>query len=422
MNRFIKNLKYRISLEELKDENFLFDLNEKNISIHYWSVIIFTIVYLLWLVFDFILEQENFYYFFSIRAIFALLNILNLIFMIYYTSRENIKLIVIYLLNFTFVFFIAFSISLMFLKVEKHFIPYIVGYSIPVMGFGILYFYPIRHYLYFVFITLSSHHIIFYKFDLFSKYSINDFISGYFYLLTSIAVGIFTIYFKYSFFTNEYYLRKTLKEEEEKSEDLLKNIFPDEIILELKKYHKVAPKLHQHVTVLFIDFEHFTSACETLPPEKVIFYLNEYFSYFDEIVEFYNLEKIKTIGDGYLAVAGVPKDLVDHALVAVQAAINIKSFVINAYENQELPWRCRIGLHSGPVISGVIGKLKYAYDVFGDTVNIASRMEAFGIPNSINVSEATKELIKNYYNCKYNATLKLSNGRLIRMYEILSEK
>ncbi|GIX41386.1 MAG: guanylate cyclase [Leptospiraceae bacterium] len=422
MNRFIKNLKSNISLEEFKDENFLYDLNEKNISIHYWSVIIFTIVYLLWLVFDFILEQENFYYFFSIRAIFALLNILNLIFMIYYTSREDIKLIVIYLLNFTFVFFIAFSISLMFLKVEKHFIPYIVGYSIPVMGFGILYFYPIRYYLYFVIITLSSHHIIFYKFDLFSKYSIDDYISGYFYLLTSIAVGIFTIYFKYSFFTNEYYLRKTLKEEEEKSEELLKNIFPDEIILELKKYHKVAPKLHQYVTVLFIDFEHFTSACETLPPEKVIFYLNEYFSYFDEIVEFYNLEKIKTIGDGYLAVAGVPKDLEDHALVAVQAAINIKSFVINAYENQELPWRCRIGLHSGPVISGVIGKLKYAYDVFGDTVNIASRMEAFGIPNSINVSEATKELIKNYYNCKYNATLKLSNGRLIRMYEILSEK
>jgi class 3 adenylate cyclase len=422
MKRIIHIIVNKIHLEEFEDEDFIFDLNEKNVSIHFWSVIIFTIVYLLWLIFDFILEQQNFSYFFGIRSIFALLNMINLILIIYFLNNDQVRLWIVYLFNFSFVFFIAFSISLMFIKVEKHFLPYIVGYSIPLMGFGILYFYPVRFYLLFVIFNLVFHHIVFYYFDLFQKFTMNDLFSGYFYLLTSISVGIFTIYFKYSFFTNEYYLRKSLKEEEEKSETLLKNIFPDEVILELKKYGRVSPKLHQKVTVLFIDFEHFTSACEKLPPEKVIFYLNKYFSYFDEIIENFQLEKIKTIGDGYLAVAGVPKDSSDHAIMAVKAALKIKSFVMNAYDNQELPWRCRIGLHSGPVISGVIGKLKYAYDVFGDTVNIASRMESFGIPNSVNVSETTKNLIQDYYNCKYHATLKLTNQRLIRMYEIISEK
>ncbi len=422
MKRIIHLLKEKINLKELEDPDFLFELNEKNTSIHFWSIILFNIVYLLWLMFDYFLEPKNFYYFFGIRTITALINVLNLLLLIYYLYKENIKFIIIYLFNFLFVFSIAFSISLMFLKVEKHFIPYTVGYSIPVMGFGILYFYPIRYYIFFAFITLFFHHLIFFYNDLFGKFSLDNYISGYFYLLTSIMIGIFTIYFKYSFFVNEYYLRKSLAEEEKKSENLLKNIFPEEIIEELKKNNRVKPKLHQNVTVLFIDFEHFTTSCEKLSPDQVIFYLNQYFMYFDEIIELYHLEKIKTIGDGYLAVAGVPKEYENHALIALRAAMQIKSFVVHAYESKELPWRCRIGLHSGPVISGVIGKLKYAYDVFGDTVNIASRMESYGVPNSINVSESTKELIKDYYNYKYNATLKLANGRLIRMYEIIEEK
>lgn len=423
MKRFIFFLKNKLKLEELKDPDYIFELNEKNTSIHFWSVIVFNLVYLLWLVFDFILESKNFSYFFSIRIVFTFLNIINLILILLYVSKnENLKFIYIYLFNFFFAFFIAFSISLMFPRVENHFVPYMVGYTIPILGFGLIYFYPLRYYIIFVSISLLFHHIIFIYYDIFHKIPSFEIASGYFYLITMILVGCFVNYFRYNFFKSDFYLRKNLKEEEEKSEHLLKNIFPEEIIIELKNFNKVVPKNHNCATVLFIDFKNFTTSCEKMSPDQVIFYLNEYFSYFDEIIEFFHLEKIKTIGDGYLAVAGVPKKIEEHALIAVRAAMNIRSFVVDALENNKLPWSCRIGLHSGPVISGVIGKLKYTYDIFGDTVNIASRMESYGKPNSINISEATKQLVQDYYNCKHNATLKLKNGRLIRMYEILSEK
>ncbi len=414
MKRFIFFLKNKLKLEELEDPDYVFELNEKNTSIHFWSVIVFTPVYLLWLVFDFILEPNNFYYFFGVRVIFAFLSMINLILILLYESKkENLKFLYIYLYNFFFIFLMEFSVFLMFSRVEKHFVPYMVGYTIPILGFGLLYFYPLQFYIIFVGITLLFHHIFFMYYDIFYKFPVYDITSGYFYLITMILIGCFVNYFKYNFFKSDFYLRKNLKEEEEKSEHLLKNIFPEEIIIELKNFNKVSPKNHNCATVLFVDFENFTTSCEKMSPDQVIFYLNEYFSYFDEIIGYYHLEKIKTIGDGYLAVAGVPKKIEEHALIAVKAACKIRSFVAHAFENKEFPWRCRIGLHSGQVISGVIGKLKYTYDIFGDTVNIASRMESYGKPNSINISETTKELIQDYYNCKYNATLKLNNERLI---------
>lgn len=290
------------------------------------------------------------------------------------------------------------------------------------MGYGILYYNTLRYYVIFVLVSLLFHFGVFFSFDLFNIFHQKALITSYFYLLTSICIGMFTNYFKFNFLIKEYELRKSLEDEQKKSENLLENIFPKNIMIELKATNYVSPKYHNETTVLFIDFEHFTISCEKMSASEIIYYLNEYFIFFDKIVEQYKLEKIKTIGDGYLAVSGLSSNSENHAINALNACWEIRSFVIQNWNIKKLPWRCRIGLHSGPLISGVIGKLKYAYDIFGDTVNIASRMEKYGIPNEINISETTKELIKNFFDYKYNATLKFPNQRLIKMYFILGKK
>lgn len=155
---------------------------------------------------------------------------------------------------------------------------------------------------------------------------------------------------------------------------------------------------------------------------KVVDELNEIFSSFDDIVGLFGLEKLKTIGDSYMAGAGFPEECDDHALRAVKAALQMQNFILKKNLDSKFKWSMRIGIHSGNVVAGVIGKNKFAYDVWGDTVNIAHKMETQGQPNRVNISASTYNLIKDYYQCDYNNSIKISLRKKMDMFLVTSEK
>ncbi|MGE5108988.1 MAG: adenylate/guanylate cyclase domain-containing protein, partial [Sphingobacteriales bacterium] len=212
--------------------------------------------------------------------------------------------------------------------------------------------------------------------------------------------------------TNELYLEK------KKSDDLLLNILPEEIANELKQTGRTIPRSYEVATVMFTDFENFTSKSEKLSPEELVNMIDTCFRKFDEIISKYNLEKIKTIGDAYLCVSGLP-DTKDHnAANVVNAAIEIieaiNSMRQNADENGYFD--IRIGIHTGPLVAGVVGDKKFAYDIWGDTVNTAARMEQNSEPNKINISQSTYELVKDEFNCVFRGKKAAKNKGMIEMY------
>lgn len=184
---------------------------------------------------------------------------------------------------------------------------------------------------------------------------------------------------------------KELEAERDRNEALLHNVLPKETVIELQKYGRVAPRRFDDATILFTDFCGFTSASEALEPEELLAKLNIYYQEFDRIVERHNLERLKTIGDAYMAVAGVPVTSQDHAERATIAALEMADFVRK--HGGEDGWKVRIGLHSGPVVAGVVGQRRFAFDIWGDAVNIASRMESRGIVGEVNVSRAFAQKI-----------------------------
>ncbi|MDX2219109.1 MAG: adenylate/guanylate cyclase domain-containing protein [Burkholderiales bacterium] len=188
-----------------------------------------------------------------------------------------------------------------------------------------------------------------------------------------------------------------LSAERERSEALLVNILPASVAEELKRDGKAQARRHEEVTVLFTDFAGFTQTMASVPPQRLVQDLDEIFGAFDDIVVRHGLEKIKTIGDAYMAAAGLPEAVPDHAARAVRAALEMQSWMAARNESASIKWRLRIGLHSGHVVAGVVGKRKYAYDVWGDTVNIASRMESAGEPGRVNVSAYTWDLVRSEF-------------------------
>ncbi len=213
---------------------------------------------------------------------------------------------------------------------------------------------------------------------------------------------------------------KKLEAEKRRSEQLLLNILPLEVADELKNRGKVEPVNYESVSVLFTDFKGFTQLSEQLTPKELVDELDYCFSYFDEIIEKHNLEKLKTIGDSYMAAGGIPTLNTTHAIDTVLAALEIQAFMQQRQEqkmkNNSPYWEIRIGIHSGPLMAGVIGQKKFAYDVWGDTVNTASRMESSGVPGKINISQSTFELIKNYFECDYRGKLPAKNKGELDMY------
>lgn len=213
----------------------------------------------------------------------------------------------------------------------------------------------------------------------------------------------------------------SLEEEKNKSEALLLNILPEVAAHQLKKKGFVKPKKYNEVSVLFGDFVNFSSlsnAYDTI--EEFLSALSFYFEWFDEITTRRFIEKIKTIGDCYMCVGGVPQINKSHPFDTVLAALEIQKFVEEKaaidQANGKPVWRLRIGIHSGSVMAGVIGKKKFAYDVWGDTVNVASRMESKGEAGKVNISETTYNSIKDFFECKYRGKEHAKNIGYINMY------
>ena len=227
----------------------------------------------------------------------------------------------------------------------------------------------------------------------------------------------------YGLFKRNKFVRATNKiisSERERSDKLLLNILPEATAQELKDKGRVEAKQYPSVTVLFSDFKGFTSYAENLSPEDLVKTIDYYFSKFDLIMEKYGLEKIKTIGDAYMAVGGLNFATTDQAKEMVLAAKEMADFVDEAKEDTitDATFDIRIGINTGPVVAGVVGSKKFAYDIWGDTVNIASRMESNSEPGCINISENTYNVVKNDYHCEYRGEIAVKNRGELKMYFI----
>lgn len=198
---------------------------------------------------------------------------------------------------------------------------------------------------------------------------------------------------------------RELEEEKKKSEKLLYNILPIDIVNEFKENGNILPRKHENVTLMFTDFEGFTSMASNLPPENLVFELNDIFKNFDTIIEKYGLEKLKTIGDSYMVAGGLPNETKLHAKNVIDASLEMNQFLASRNSSSSNKWNMRVGIHSGSVIAGVIGKNKFTYDVWGETVNIANRMEKNGEPGKINISESTYNIVKDEFKSSFYSTL-----------------
>jgi len=213
-----------------------------------------------------------------------------------------------------------------------------------------------------------------------------------------------------------------LRGEQLKSENLLLNILPKEIAAILKNESRTIADHYAEASILFADMVGFTPLSARLEPVEVVELLNEAFSFFDSLLDKYNVEKIRTIGDSYMVASGVPHRRPDHAQALVHMALEMRKFIATHTFRNGQQVSFRIGINSGPVIGGVIGKRKFVYDVWGDPVNVASRMESHGIGNTIQITRATYELIKDEFICESRGTVDVKGKGEMEVWLVLSAK
>lgn len=215
-------------------------------------------------------------------------------------------------------------------------------------------------------------------------------------------------------------LFKEVRSEKEKSDKLLLNILPKKVADELKETGIVTPVYYDNITILFTDFKGFTQIAQKMTPQELIKELDSCFSQFDKIVERYKLEKLKTIGDSYMCAAGLYNKNEPHALYTALASLEIRNLMNQVKmikESLGFPyWELRIGIHSGPVMAGVVGEKKFAFDIWGDTVNTASRMESSGEAGQVNTSETTFQIVERYFDFTYRGEVEAKNKGKVKMY------
>ncbi len=212
--------------------------------------------------------------------------------------------------------------------------------------------------------------------------------------------------------------KKTIELEEEKilTDRLLHNILPSEIVHEWKNFGFISPRHYSQISILFTDFCDFADISSKLPPDVLIEELNDIFQGFDVIIDSYKLEKLKTIGAAYMIGSGLPKEDEDHAVKITCAAIDLNNYLNERNSASKIKWNMRAGINSGQVIAGIVGTNKFTYDVWGDAVNIASRIESSSLPGRINISGATYNLIQKYFDCEYRGRLNAKGKGEIDMY------
>ena len=188
-----------------------------------------------------------------------------------------------------------------------------------------------------------------------------------------------------------------LQAAKQKSDTLLKVLLPENVVNDLINNGKHIPEIHNNVSILFFDFVGFTNMTTQMNPQVLIEELSGIFTDFDEICSKHHATRIKTIGDAYMATTGLGTDDKNHAVNLVNTAIDFINYLNNRNQTAAYKWQCRIGVHSGSVIAGIIGKNRFAYDILGDDVNIAAKVESAGVPMKVTITEATKQLCANEF-------------------------
>lgn len=209
---------------------------------------------------------------------------------------------------------------------------------------------------------------------------------------------------------------------QQKSEALLLNILPKEIAAILKNESRTIADYYDEVSVLFADMVGFTPLSARLPPVEMVDLLNEAFSFFDSLLDKYGVEKIRTIGDSYMVASGVPRGRSDHAQALTHMALEMRDYISGHTFHNGQRVSFRIGINSGSVIAGVIGRRKFVYDVWGDAVNVASRMESQGLGGAVQITQATYELIKDEFVCKPRGTVDVKGKGEMDVWLVLAEK
>jgi len=249
-------------------------------------------------------------------------------------------------------------------------------------------------------------------------------------LYIALAISFLTIFLRwraYQFVKEKTYLSKVIQSrteelllEKEKTETLLSNILPEETAKELKEKGRATSMRFNMATILFSDIQGFTKIAEDMNPDTLIDELDRFFLEFDKIVEKHNIEKIKTIGDAYMCAGGIPQKNRTNPIEVVVAALEMQYRVKMLQKEYNLKnqdyWGLRIGIHTGPIIAGVVGSKKFSYDIWGDSVNIASRMESSGEVGKVNVSESTYVLIQEFFDCEYRGKMPVKYKGEIDMY------
>jgi class 3 adenylate cyclase len=232
------------------------------------------------------------------------------------------------------------------------------------------------------------------------------------FIILGLTIGILALVYRFY---------KKIAKEEKRSENLLLNILPAETARELKQNGRIEAVKFEEVTVLFSDFVQFTLEAEKVNPELLVKSIDYYFKGFDEIMQRHGLEKIKTIGDSYMCAGGLPVPDADHAKHVILAAREMITLVTDAFHKNDglNHFKIRIGVHTGPVVAGVVGIKKWQYDIWGDTVNIASRLEGNSLPGRVNLSESTYQKIKDEFPCEFRGEINVKNHESVKMYFLL---